>query len=192
MVDEVAIAGGWDPLDWRIKMTEGNEPWQRVLYAMKEKSGFRTDMPHGEGMGIAVFESHGSIAGACATVSISKRGHLFIEKVSMFVNSGYIINPLNAREQIESAVAFELGTALSGGLDIRKGQVNNTNFDTYSVLRMADMPDVEVHFTLSKNNWWGGIGEPGGPPVPPAVANAIFYAVGKRVRSTPFNKEAQE
>ena len=188
MADELALAGGWDPLDWRIKMTEGNEPWQRVLLKMKEVSGFRTDLPEGEGMGVAVFESHGSICAACATVSISRRGQLYIEKIDAFVNSGYIINPLNAREQIESAVAYELGTAMFGGLDIREGRVKNTNFDSYNVMRMPDMPIVETHFALSEDGWWGGIGEPGGPPIPPAVANAIFFATGKRIRSTPIIK----
>ena len=188
MVDELALAGGWDPLDWRIKMTEGNEPWQRVLLAMKEKAGFRTDLPKGEGMGVAVFESHGSICAACATVSVSRRGRLYVEKVSVFVNSGYVINPLNVREQIESAVVYELGTAMFGGLDIRDGRVRNTNFDSYNVMRIGDMPEVEVHLALSEDGWWGGIGEPGGPPVPPAVANAIFFATGKRIRTTPMIK----
>ena len=104
------------------------------------------------------------------------------------MNSGYVINPLNVREQIESAVVFELGTAMYGGLDIRDGRVKNTNFDSYNVMRIGDMPEVEVHLALSQDGWWGGIGEPGGPPVPPAVANAIFFATGKRVRSTPMIK----
>src|SRR5207253_133392 len=73
-VDEMAIAGGWDPLEWRIRMTEGMADWQLVLKTLKEKSGFRTDLPKGEGMGVAVVESHGTIAAACATVTVSRRG----------------------------------------------------------------------------------------------------------------------
>ena len=75
-IDEIAIAGGWDPLEWRIKMTEGMPDWQLVLRTLKEKSGFRTDLPKGEGMGVAVVESHGTIAAACATVNVSRRGRL--------------------------------------------------------------------------------------------------------------------
>ena len=75
-VDEVAIAGGWNPLDWRIEMTGGLDDWQLVLQTFKAKSGFRTDLPKGEGMGVAVVESHGSIAGACASVTVSRRGYL--------------------------------------------------------------------------------------------------------------------
>ncbi|MDA0362087.1 MAG: molybdopterin-dependent oxidoreductase [Proteobacteria bacterium] len=139
-------------------------------------------------MGIAIFESHGSIGGCCATVSVSKRGDLAVEKVDMFVNSGYILNPRNAREQVESAVAFELGAAMVGGLDIREGRIQSTNFDSYGVMRIDNYPEISTSFELSEDGWWGGIGEPGGPPMPPAVANAIYYATNKRIRQTPFTK----
>ena len=92
-VDEMAIAGGWDPLEWRIKMTEGLDDWQLVLKTLKEKAGFRTDLPKGEGMGIAVVESHGTIAAACATVTVSRRGRLNIEKVLVVMDAGRVINP---------------------------------------------------------------------------------------------------
>ena len=188
MVDELALAGGWDPIDWRLKMTEGIEPWQRVLKAMKDKSGFTTDLPDGEGMGCAIYESHGSVAGCVASVSISRRGQIYVDKLQFFVNSGYVLNRQNATEQIESAAAYELGAAMYGGLDLRDGRIRNTNFDTYNQLRIADMPPIEVNWELSQDGWWGGLGEPGGPPVPPAVANAIYFATGTRVRETPFTK----
>jgi isoquinoline 1-oxidoreductase beta subunit len=187
-VDEMALAGDRDPLEWRIEMTKGLEPWQRVLQKLKEVSGFTTDMPRGEGMGLAVIEDHGSISGACATVSVSRRGQLSIEKVIIVINSGYVINPLNAAEQLEGSVCWELSHALYGGLDLRNGRFMNNNFDTYNLMRIHQMPEVEVHFALSQDGWWGGMGEPGGPPTPPAVANAIFFATGKRIRSTPINR----
>jgi isoquinoline 1-oxidoreductase beta subunit len=87
-VDEMAIAGGWDPLEWRLKMTEGLADWQLVLKTLKEKSGFRTDLPKGEGMGVAVVESHGTIAAACATVTVSRRGRLDIEKLLVVLDAG--------------------------------------------------------------------------------------------------------
>jgi len=184
--DELALAGKWDPLEWRLKMTEGNEPWQRVLNKIKEISGFTTDLPEGQGMGIAVAEDHGSVCGSCATVSVGRRGDLFIEKIIVVQNSGYLINPLNAREQLTGAVCWELSHALYAGLRLEQGRFVNTNFDSYNLMRINQTPEIEVHFALSQDGWWGGMGEPGGPPAPAAVANAIFFATGKRLRSTPM------
>ena len=185
-VDEMAIAGGWNPLEWRIKMTEGMDDFQRVLKTLKEKAGFRTDLPKGQGMGIALVESHGTIAAACATVTVSRRGRLEIEKVVVVLDSGHVINPHAATEQCESSVCWELSHAWMGGLDLEEGRFVNNNFDTYNLLRIDQMPDVETYFALSGGKKWGGLGEPAGPPAPPAVANAIWYATGKRIRSTPF------
>jgi isoquinoline 1-oxidoreductase beta subunit len=185
-VDEVALAGGWDPLEWRLRMTEGLDDWQLVLRTLKEKSGFRTGLPRGRGMGVAIVEDHGSICGACATVSVTRGGELTVEKVVIAIDCGHVINPLNAAEQCEGSVCWELSHAWMGGLELREGRFVNTNFDSYPLLRIGQMPEVEVHFALSGGSKWGGIGEPAGPPVPPAVANAIWFATGKRIRSTPF------
>ncbi len=185
-VDEMAIAGGWDPLEWRIKMTEGLPDWQLVLKTLKEKAGFRTDLPKGEGMGVAVVELHGTIAAACATVTVSRRGRLEIEKVLVVLDAGRVINPLAATEQCEGSVCWELSHAWTGGLELEGGRFVNTNFDTYNLLRIDQNPDVETIFASSGGKKWGGLGEPAGPPVPPAVGNAIYYATGKRIRSTPF------
>ncbi len=185
-VDEVAQAGGWNPLDWRLEMTKGLPKWQIVLKAMKEKAGFRTDLPKGEGMGVAIMEDHASICATCATVTVSKRGVLNIEKLFVVINSGYVINPRNCSEQLEGAACWELGTAWMAGLDLKDGRFTNTNFDSYQLMRIGQMPPVEVAFALEKGDTWGGMGEPSGPPTPAAVANAIFYATGKRIRSTPF------
>jgi len=187
-VDELAIAGGWDPLEWRIKMTEGNERWQRVLLKLKEVSGFTTKLPRGRGMGIAVVESHGSTVGVCATVEVSRRGALSIEKIQVVTNSGYVINPRAADEQVYGCVAWELSHTLYGGLDLREGRFRNLNFDSYRILRMPEMPEVESVYAMSQAGWWGGFGETAGPPTPPAVANAIYFATGKRIRSTPILK----
>jgi isoquinoline 1-oxidoreductase beta subunit len=187
--DELALAGGWDPLDWRIELTKGQEPWQRVLMKLKEVAGFRTDLPRGRGMGVAVVEDHDSYCGACATVSVSRSGELRVEKVVLVMNSGYVINPRGAAEQMEGSVCWELSHALYGGLKLERGRFVNDNFDRYHLMRMPQMPEVEVHFALSEDGWWGGIGEPAGPPTPPAVANAIYFATGRRVRSTPMTAQ---
>jgi isoquinoline 1-oxidoreductase beta subunit len=185
-VDEVAIAGGWNPLDWRIEMTRGLDDWQLVLNTLKERAGFRTDLPRGQGMGVAVVESHGTIAAACATVAVSPKGELAVRKVVLVADSGHVINPRAAAEQLEGSVCWELSHAWLGGLQLKEGRFVNTNFHDYGLLRMQHMPQVEVHFALSGGRKWGGLGEPAGPPVPPAVANAIYFATGKRIRSTPF------
>ncbi len=185
-VDEMAIAGGWDPLEWRIKLTEGLDDWQLVLKTLKQHASFRTDLPKGEGMGVAVVESHGTIAAACATVTVSRRGRLNIEKLLVVLDAGRVINPNAATEQCEGSVCWELSHAWTGGLELEGGRFVNTNFDTYNLLRIDQNPHVETIFASSGGKKWGGLGEPAGPPAPPAVANAIYYATGKRIRSTPF------
>jgi len=149
-------------------------------------SGFTTKLPRGQGMGIAVVESHGSTVGVCATVEVTRRGQLSVEKILVVTNSGYVINPRAANEQVYGCVAWELSHTLQGGLDLRDGRFRNTNFDGYKLTRMADMPPVESVYAMSQDGWWGGFGETAGPPTPPAIANAIFFATGKRIRSTPI------
>jgi len=187
-VDEIAIAGGWNPLDWRLKMTEGLDDFQLVLQTLKDKAGFRTDLPKGQGMGIAMVESHGTIAAACATVNVSRRGRLEIEKVLVVLDAGRVINPNAATEQCEGSVCWELSHAWTGGLELEGGRFVNTNFDSYNLLRIDQNPRVETIFASSGGTKWGGLGEPAGPPAPPAVANAIYYATGKRIRTTPFRQ----
>jgi isoquinoline 1-oxidoreductase beta subunit len=188
-VDELALAGGWNPLEWRLELTKGQEPWQRVLRKLEEVADFRTDLPRGRGMGVAVLHDHDSYCAACATVSVSPNGELRVEKVVLVMNSGYVINPRGAAEQMEGSVCWELSHALYGGLRLERGRFVNDNFDSYHLMRMHQAPEVEVHFALSQDGWWGGIGEPAGPPTAPAVANAIYFASGKRVRSTPISAQ---
>jgi isoquinoline 1-oxidoreductase beta subunit len=187
-VDELALAGGWDPLDWRIKMTEGNERWQRVLLKIKEVAGYTTKLPKGRGMGIGIVESHGSTVGAVVTVEVTRRGVLNIEKVLIVHNAGWTINPRAAIEQVKSCVAWELSHVLYGGLNLQNGRFQNVNFDNYKLMRLPDMPEVETVIADSRSDWWGGFGETACPPTPPALANAIFAATGKRVRTTPVLK----
>ena len=162
-MDEVAIAGGWDPLEWRLHMTAGLDDWQLVLRTLKEKSGFRTDLPKGQGMGVAIVEDHGSICAACATVRVSPEGELAVEKVVIVIDSGHVINPHNAAEQLEGGVCWELSHAWMGGLELREGRFVNTNFDSYPLLRMPQMPEVEVHFALSGGGQVGRHRRAGGP-----------------------------
>ena len=185
-VDEMALAGGWDPLEWRIHMSRDLPDWQIVLNVLKEKGGFRTDLPRGTGMGVACVESHGTICAQVATVSVTRRGIVRVDKVVSVIDAGNVINPSNAVEQTQGSIVWGLSHSLFGGVDIQNGEVVNNNFDKYRLVRMADMPEIETHFASSGPEKWGGLGEPAVAPVGAAIANAIFYATGKRVRSNPI------
>jgi isoquinoline 1-oxidoreductase beta subunit len=185
-VDEMAQKAGWDPLEWRLHMSRDVPDWQLVLNTLKEKGGFRTDLPQGSGMGVACVESHGTIVGQVATVSVSRRGAVRVEKVVNVMDPGHIINPHNCEEQAEGSIVWGLSHSLMGGIEIQNGAVVNVNFDTMKILRMGDMPEIETHFALSGGEKWGGMGEPSVAPIGAAVANAIFYATGKRGRSNPL------
>jgi len=171
-IDEIAIAGGWNPLDWRLKMTEGLDDYQLVLQTLKDKAGFRTDLPKGQGMGIGVVESHGTIAAACATVNVSRRGRLTIEKLLVVLDAGHVINPHAAAEQCEGSVCWELSHAWTGGLELENGRFVNTNFDSYNLLRIDQMPEVETIFASSGGTKWGRRRSPTRSGTPPASASA--------------------
>jgi isoquinoline 1-oxidoreductase beta subunit len=185
-VDEMALAGGWDPLEWRIHMSRDVPDFQLVLNTLKDKAGFRTDLPKGQGMGVAVVESHGTIVGQVATVSVQRRGQVRVEKVVQVIDAGHIINPSNAIEQAEGSVVWGLSHSLMGGIELANGQITNSNFDKMHILRIGDMPEIETYFALSRGEKWGGMGEPAVAPIGAAVANAIFFATGKRARSNPI------
>ena len=185
-VDEMAQAGGHDPLDFRLKMVEDLEDWSLVLNTLKEKSGWTTDLPPGTGMGIGISEEFGTVVGQVATVTVSRRGQLTIDKIVAAVDCGHLVNPAIAEGQIESAIVYGLSACLAGEVTISGGQVVENNFDTFKVLRINEMPIIETHWALTGGDKWGGLGEPGLPPVAAAVANAIFYATGKRPREMPI------
>jgi len=185
-VDEMALAGGHDPLDFRFELTRDKPGWQPILAVLKERSGFTTDLPRGEGMGVAISEEHAVISAMAATVTVSRRGQLRVEKIVSVVDSGHMVNPLTCIEQMEGGIALELSHTLRGAIEIRGGQVVSNNFDTYQLARISDMPEVDVIVANSGGERWGGIGERGLGPLAPSIANAIYFATGKRVRSTPL------
>jgi isoquinoline 1-oxidoreductase beta subunit len=185
-IDEMALAGGHDPLDFRIGLTRDVPRWQTALTTLKAKSGYTTDLPRGEGMGIGIHENHGTIVAHAATVTVSRRGQLRVEQVVSVFDPGHVVNPLTCVEQIESGISFELSHTIRGGMEIRNGQIASNNFDTFQITRISDMPQVDINIALSGGDRWGGIGEVGAGPIAPAVANAIYFATGKRVRTTPL------
>ena len=186
-IDEMAQAGGHDPLQFRMDMVKDIEDWSFVLNVLKEKSGWRTDLPPGTGMGIGISEEFGSVIGEVATVTVSRRGQLTIDHVTVAADPGHLINPAIAAGQMESSIVYGLSAAIAGEVTIHNGMVVENNFDKFHVLRISQMPIIDVHWALTGGDKWGGLGEPALPPIAAAVANAIFYATGKRIRAMPFS-----
>jgi isoquinoline 1-oxidoreductase subunit beta len=189
-VDECAHAAGKDPLDYRRALLAGRADFLAVLEKLADKGEWGRPLPERTARGIAIHESFGTIVGEIVQVAVSKSGEVKVERVTACVDCGHVVNPLNVRMQIESAVLYGLTAALFGEITIRKGAVEQSNFDDYEIARMADAPTIETHFALSGGGKWGGVGEPGTPPIAPAVANAIFAITGKRIRSLPLKNAA--
>jgi isoquinoline 1-oxidoreductase beta subunit len=184
-IDEIAIAAGKNALDYRMELTKDLADWQLVLKTLKEKSGYREDLPKGEGMGVAIGESFGSIVAMCSHVTVTRRGQLTVEKMTVVVDCGHLVTPKIAEHQMQSGIVYGLTDLLYRDHTINRGEVVERNFDTQPLMKINQMPKVEVFFALAGGDKWGGMGEPATPPAAPAVANAIFRATGKRVREQP-------
>jgi isoquinoline 1-oxidoreductase beta subunit len=185
-IDELAHAGGKDPVELRRMLLKGHADWLHVLDTVAEKAHWGKTMPKGSAQGVAIHECFGSIVGQVAEVSVSQRGEVRVERVVCAVDCGHVVNPLTVAEQMESGVVYGLTAALYGQITIDKGHVVEGNFDTYQMLRINAMPEVETHLALTGGDKWGGIGEPSVPTLAPAVCNAIFKITGKRIRSLPL------
>ena len=184
MVDELAHAAGQDPVAYRRRLLKDHPRHLGVLNLAAEKAGWGTPLPPGRFRGIAVHESFNSYVAEVAEVSVEK-GQVRVHRVVGAVDCGICINPAGVRAQMESAVVFGLTAALYGELTFAKGRVQQENFNDYPMVRINEMPQVEVHIVPSREKS-GGVGEPGTPPIAPAVANAVFAATGKRLRTLPL------
>jgi isoquinoline 1-oxidoreductase subunit beta len=186
-MDELAQAAGKDAVEFRRMLLKGRSDWLLVLDTVAQKANWGKPMPQGSAQGVAIFESYGSVMGQIAEVSVSKKGEVQVERVVCAVDCGHVVNPRTIEEQMESGVAYGLTALLYGQISIEKGRVAEGNFDTYQMLRLHAMPEVETHLALSGGDKWGGIGEPSVPTIIPAVCNAIFKITGKRIRSLPLS-----
>jgi isoquinoline 1-oxidoreductase beta subunit len=189
-IDEVAHVAGRDPLDYRRELLRDRPDFLAVLDKLADKGDWGKPLPKGVGRGMAIHEAFGTIVGEVAEVAVADRGEVKVQRVVACVDCGHLVNPLTAAMQIESAVLYGLTAALFGEITIKRGRVEQGNFDAYPVARMADAPAIETYFVLSGGDKWGGLGEPGTPPIAPAIANAVFAATGKRVRSLPLKNVA--
>jgi isoquinoline 1-oxidoreductase beta subunit len=184
MIDELAKAAGQDPVAYRRRLLKDHKRHLGVLNTVVAKAGWGTPLSAGRFRGIALHESFGSYVAQVAEVSIVG-GRVRVHRVVCAVDCGICINPAGVEAQMQSAVAFGLSAALYGEITLKDGRVEQSNFHDYPILRLHEMPKVEVHIVLSTEKS-GGIGEVGTPPIAPAVANAVFAATGKRQRRLPL------
>jgi isoquinoline 1-oxidoreductase subunit beta len=186
-IDELAHAAGKDPFEYRRDLLSNKPRHKAVLELAAEKSGWGSPLPPGSARGIAVVESFGSIVAEVAEVAVDSKGKPQVRRVVAVVDCGDVVNPDAGAAQIEGGIVFGLSAALYGEINIAKGAVAQSNFSDHPMARMADTPTIEVHF-LASHAKRGGLGEPGVPPIAPAIANAIFAATGKRIRTLPLVK----
>ena len=187
-LDEVAHAAGRDPVELRRTLLAKHPRHLGVLELAVQKAGWGKPLPAGRGMGVAVHSSFGSYVAQVAEVSVNKAGGVRVHRVVCAVDCGRIVNPDTIAAQMESGIVFGLTAALYGAITFKDGRVEQGNFDDYPLLRLDETPEIEVHIVPSTENP-GGIGEPGVPPIAPAVANALFAVSGARVRSLPLTAD---
>lgn len=187
-MDELAHAAGADPVKFRLDRLKNSPRDAGVLRLAAEKAGWGKQLPEGRFQGVANHASFKSYVAQIAEVSVSDDGKVNVHKVTCAVDCGQVVNPAIVGAQMESAITYGLSAALKGEITIRNGEVVQSNFHNFDVLRIDEMPEVDVHIVESRKTP-GGVGEPGLPPIAPAVANAVFAATGKRVRKLPIKPE---
>jgi len=186
-IDELAYAAKKDPYEYRRDLLGKAPRHLGVLNLAATKAGWGTPLPAGRARGIAVFKSFDTHVAEVAEVSVDSDGVPHVHRVVCAVDCGPVVNPGIVEAQMQSAIVFGLTAALWGEITIDKGRVQQSNFHDYRILRLAEMPVVEVHIIPSTDSQ-GGVGEPGTPPIAPAVCNAIFALNGKRLRKLPIGK----
>jgi isoquinoline 1-oxidoreductase subunit beta len=183
-IDEMAHAAGIDPYLYRRKLLTNSPRNLAVLDAAASKAGWNVSPPQGVFRGIALNEACGSYCAQVVEASV-KNGEVRGHRVVAALDPGHVVNPLSVEMQVQGAIVYALTAALYGEITIKDGAAEQTNFDGYEMLRLADAPKVET-VVVPSGGFWGGVGEPPVPPLAPALCNAIFAATGKRVRSLPL------
>jgi isoquinoline 1-oxidoreductase beta subunit len=185
-IDELAHEAGKDPIEFRLDLLEAHPRHRAVLEKVRDASGWGNELGNGKGRGVAVAESFGSFVAQVAEISI-QNATIKVERVVCAVDCGTAINPDVIKAQMEGGIGFGLGAILKGEITLEGGKVQQTNFDGYEVLHMEEMPQIDVHIIASTEKPTG-VGEPGVPPIGPAIANAVFSVTGKRIRVLPISR----
>ena len=183
-IDEVAHAAGKDPLEFRLSMMDNHPKNAAVLEAVAERAGWGTSAPEGVFRGLAQCSAFGSHLAACAEISVTA-GALKIHRIVAATDSGHAVNPQQIEAQVEGSFVYGLSAMLYGECTVADGRIEQANFDTYPVMHIDEMPEVET-IVMPSGGFWGGVGEPTIAVAAPAVLNALFAATGKRIRSFPL------
>ncbi|URD39604.1 molybdopterin-dependent oxidoreductase [Methylobacterium tardum] len=184
-MDELAHAAGQDPLAFRLKLMDNHPKHRAVLQAVAERIGWANKPPEGIYRGICQTMGFGSYVAGAAEVSVSDQGELKIHRIVAATDPGHAVNPQQIDAQVVGSFVYGLSAALYGACTVKDGRIEQTNFDSYPVMRMDTMPAVEA-ILMPSGGFWGGVGEPTIAVAAPAVLNAIFAATGKRVRQLPL------
>jgi isoquinoline 1-oxidoreductase beta subunit len=183
-IDELAHAAGRDPLDYRLHLLPSTMKERAVLAAAAKAAGWGTATAQGMHRGLAVTEASGSYTAAVAELSVRAK-KIDLKRLVVAIDPGQVVNPDNVVAQMQGAAAFMLSALLWGEITIKDGRVEQSNFHDHRLLKLAEMPPIDVVLAPS-GGFWGGVGEPGVAAIAPAVVNAIFAATGERVRSLPL------
>jgi isoquinoline 1-oxidoreductase beta subunit len=187
-MDELAHAAGQDPLEFRRKLMANHPKHLAVLNAAAERAGWGKPAPQGVFRGVAQQMGYGSYVAACAEISISGDGRLKIHRIVGVTDCGYAVNPAQIERQVAGSFVYGLSALIYGECTVKDGHIEQTNFDSYQVMRISEMPKVDV-IVMPSGNFWGGVGEPTIFVAAPAVLNAMFAATGKRIRSFPLKNQ---
>ena len=187
-MDELAAATQRDPFEYRRALLDRSPRAKAVLELAAERAGWGRPLPAGSGRGIALLHAFGSYIAQVAEVAVSKQGDVRVRRVVCAVDCGTVVNPDIVKAQMESGIVFGISGVLWGEITLKNGRVEQHNFSDYRVLRMSEMPAIEVHLVTSSAAP-GGVGEPGTSAVMPAVTNAIFAATGRRIRKLPVKDQ---
>jgi isoquinoline 1-oxidoreductase beta subunit len=184
-IDELAVAAGKDPIDYRLAMLKEGDKNRLVLEAVAKAAGWGTSLPPGVHRGVAVADGFGSFTAMVAEVSVSAKGETEVHRIIVAIDSGYVVNPDTCRAQAESNVIFGLGSILYQENNVKNGRIVESNFHNFRLPQISEMPKVEA-VLVPTGGFWGGHGEPAILPLAPAVCNAVFATTGKRIRSLPL------
>jgi isoquinoline 1-oxidoreductase beta subunit len=188
-MDELAAAAKQDAVAYRLALLDKAPRAKAVLALAAQKAGWGQPLPEGTGRGVSIQHAFATYMAMVADVEVAKDGAVRVRRVVCAVDCGTVVNPDTVRAQIQSAIMFGITAALYGEITLKDGRVEQTNFDTYQILRMNEAPAVEVHI-VQNSEPPGGMGEAGTSAIVPAVANAIFAATGKRLRKLPVDPAA--